>query len=141
MTPHDLIRLFAENWKHLRAWGRPLVEVEIKIVDARQNGHTGYCRPAARTLTICAGRELASNLDTALHELAHCAAPADTHHGPAWREAYAMAVQEVTGIGVPGARHDTYAAVRALGVEALREWTKTNASMQALVGIWKATRS
>lgn len=135
MTPQDIVRIFAENWKHLRAWGRPLTEVKISIVKSRNANDyaSGQCHPTLRKVIIRCGRELSPNLDTAIHELAHCVA--DDHHGPKWREVYARAIEEVTGIAIPGAADDTYQAVRALAVEALREWAMSNDSIKSLIQI------
>jgi hypothetical protein len=121
-----VVRTWAERWRSLRAWGRPLDEVTI-TVKRRPNGGitgTGLARPVKRQVIVRVGSSLVDGLVTVLHELAHVAVPAQEHHGDRWQAAYAAAVEEVTGIPVAygGEKADLdYAAHLAL-----RSWWRSS---------------
>lgn len=123
MKRTEAVKIFAEQWRHLKAWGRPLLEVFIKYEDYKR-GNYGICYPVERRCVIRVRADIPDSLDTVLHELAHAAVPAQEHHGAWWRKVYAQAVEEVTGRAIPAADSDDYCAVRALGTEALRAWWK-----------------
>lgn len=98
-----ILRTWAEHWRVLRAWGRPLEEVEIVFRDRIGVGSTGLaqrCGNGSRKAIIRAGSDLSDALVTILHELAHLSVLDRVGHGEAWRMCYADAVLEVTGIQI-----------------------------------------
>lgn len=123
MTRADAVRCWAERWRGLRAWGRPLEEVSIEIQPYRGQAQCGTAWPTQRrcVVRVGAGGHVVYDLETALHELAHCAAPGDEHHGPKWRRPLVAAVLEVTGIAVADDGQPFELLDRAC-VDALRAW-------------------
>lgn len=127
-----ILETWARDWRRLRAWRRPLDELEIKIV-GRQNhaepgkggaASTGRCSVIRRRVVVRAGSDLPDALATILHEYAHAAVPADVGHGPAWAERFADAVREVTGIAiVPDGKR---VEVDRAATEAVRVWWKAS---------------
>jgi hypothetical protein len=103
-----ILTTWAHHWRDLRAWGRPLEEITVKIT-GRDNhktpgcggvGSTGTAWPTKRDTVIRAGSDLPDALATILHEYAHLAAPGDVAHGLPWSSRFAAAVYEVTGIAI-----------------------------------------
>lgn len=133
-----ILRTWAEHWRVLRAWGRPLEEVEIVFRDRDGWGSTGLaqrCGNGDRTAIVRAGSDMADALVTILHELAHLAVLDHVGHGDAWRERYAEAVLEVTGIQI-----STEGAIRMVDYNAqgaLRSWWRTsgNEFAASLLGV------
>lgn len=99
----DILTTWADRWRALRAWGRPLTEVAIRVIPrrTRHGSVLGRAHPAWRQIEIRVSGDLVEDLATALHELAHVAAPAGAHHNEPWRRRFAAAVSEVTGITIP----------------------------------------
>jgi hypothetical protein len=118
-----IVRTWAERWRSLRAWRRSLDEVVIDVV-AHQRGPLGLAQPRARTLIIRVGTDVVDGLATALHELAHVAVPHGEAHGPAWRERFLLAAEEVTGRAL--AEPPTTELVDRAVVAALRVWWRAS---------------
>lgn len=127
-----ILETWARNWRTLRAWRRPLEEIDVVIKG--RNGFeepgcgalysSGVAYPVRRSCVIRAGADLPDALATILHEYAHLAAPASAHHGPAWSRRYAGAVLEVTGVYIcrEGPKHEIDFAATA----AVRAWWKSS---------------
>jgi hypothetical protein len=57
----------------------------------------GFAKPGHCVATVYITGNLAEDLSTVLHELAHLAAPGHEHHGERWRELFIAAVAEACG--------------------------------------------
>lgn len=115
-----VVETWADRWRSLKSWGRPLSEVETKVVSRKGSHSTGVAYPTRRTCRVRAGHDLPDALATVLHEYAHLAAPADAHHGIAWRSRFVEAVAEVTGIVL--STDGTIAHVDQAASEAVKTW-------------------
>ena len=118
-----IVRTWAERWRSLRAWRRPLDEVALEIVPWN-GGPLGKARPGTREVVVRVGADVVDALGTVLHELAHVAVPGGEAHGPAWRERYLVAVEEVTGR--PLADPSTAELLDRAAVAALRGWWRAS---------------
>jgi hypothetical protein len=78
------------------------------------------------TLYLDPGDHPVASLATALHELAHAAAPAQEGHGDRWRRLFAAAVEEVTGIAVALDDGHRYREVTYTVRDALAVWWKVS---------------
>jgi hypothetical protein len=92
-TYTDVVTHWARHWRTLAAWGAP-VPAAITIKHHEGQRRLGRARPYLCTAEILTTGDLADDLGTALHELAHLAAPGSEHHGKRWREIYARAAAE-----------------------------------------------
>lgn len=134
MTRREAVGVWAEKWRHLQAWGRPLEEVQIDLRRDDGRGRLGWCHQCSRRIVVKCRTDMVDTLDTVLHELAHAANPGEFEdHGERWREVYARAVEEVTGRAIPGAGAEDEVGVRALALEALRGWWRES----GLENVWK----
>jgi hypothetical protein len=94
---HRALAHYAQAWRSLRAWRAPLPTLVI-VEPYRGGGRLGVARCGLRTATVYATGDLAEDLSTVLHELAHLAAPlAARSHGSEWRALFVAAAREVTG--------------------------------------------
>jgi hypothetical protein len=121
----DAVQVWADRWRELRAWGRPLEEVEIVIRERSQKigtYSTGLAWPSRRRIVITAGADMPEALSVVLHELAHVAAPGRAHHGPQWRQIFARAVTEVTGVEVPVDQELRHQLVQRTAEDAVKHW-------------------
>jgi hypothetical protein len=93
----DVILHWSNTWRSLAAWGAPIpMRVELKPYKGQQFvGLAWSCQ--GRALVRVTG-DLAFDLGTALHELAHLAAPNAEHHGDRWREMFVAGVAEACGV-------------------------------------------
>ena len=101
VTIRDGVAVWVERWRGLRAWRRPLEEVEVRVRTRNSRCgqySTGKSVAARRTITITAGANMPDALATILHEYAHVAVPSGARHGEAWQQRFAEAVTEVTGV-------------------------------------------
>lgn len=99
-TAIDVVRAWLVTWRTLRAWRAPL-DVALAVEPYRGGRELGLARDSyctGRSATVWVTGHLAEDLSTALHELAHLAAPRSTHHGALWRETYAAGAQEALGL-------------------------------------------
>lgn len=92
--------LWADRWRTLRAWGRPLT-CTVRVRGPRQAA-LGYCWSRQQHVEVHprvgkAGM-IVDVLCTILHEYAHAAAPDAVKHRSAWQRIYAEAVREATGM-------------------------------------------
>lgn len=101
-SPEDVIRAWAERWKHLHCWTRRDLVSKAKMTAEPYNGQECLGRAWACRLEILVyvRDSLTDSLSTVLHELAHLDTPG-TSHGQPWKTSYARAVHEVTGILIP----------------------------------------
>lgn len=99
-TPHPLqiVRYWADRWRTLAAWCAELPAIVTVEMYAGQRllGRATY---ATRHAMVRVTGDLAEDLGTALHELAHLAAPVGTRHSKRWRVLYARAAAEAFGLG------------------------------------------
>lgn len=91
----------ATQWRSLRAWRAPLPA--LVVIDEYKDGdRLGFAKHKDRSahilLTGRSDRSLARDLTTALHELAHLAAPTFIKHELPWRELYVAGVVEALGL-------------------------------------------
>ncbi len=123
------VQIWAEKWRALRAWGRPLVEVDVTVRLRQGTCSTGMTWPLLREVVVRAGHDLPDALATVLHEYAHAAVPATEGHGEWWARRYAAAVIEVTGRPMPDTlaredekreQHDSL--IDYVARDALRAW-------------------
>lgn len=96
MNRTDVLKSWADQWRTLRAWGRNLEEVTFTFKPHRR-GPLGSACSVTRDAEIRETHDLADDLATILHELAHLAVPGCEQHGTRWRVAFSAAVKEVTG--------------------------------------------
>lgn len=96
---HELIvKNQLDRWRNLRAWGRSLDNVEIKVSAREYPKRAGTCWPELQKLVVYHQPGLVGlvgMLKTGLHEMAHAVEVKDGH-GFRWQEKYARAVTEVT---------------------------------------------
>jgi len=118
------LQVWAERWRGLKAWGRPLEEVTVEFRQRHAGNYaTGLAFPTLRRIVVTAP-DMTRGLTTLLHELAHVAVPGNEHHGTKWREAFVGAVTEVTGVYVT-----PVGSLRVLGDgvrAAVASWWKTS---------------
>ncbi len=95
MNPYHLesIQAYAERWRSLRAWGAQL-PMAIKVEKHKGQRVLGWANIGPCTTVIRCTGNLARDLTTALHELAHLAAPGQTGHGERWREMFVRGAAE-----------------------------------------------
>jgi hypothetical protein len=96
MTLVDVISHWAYNWRNLAAWGAQL-PATFKIVPHKGQQRLGRADCLKRTAEILVTGELAEDLATVLHELAHLAVPNYVQHEEPWREMFVAAVAEACG--------------------------------------------
>lgn len=97
MTPLDVIKSWAETWRSLAAWRAPLnVEITVKP-QPKHVRRLGTAQARQKTAIIYAIGDLAEDLGTALHEMAHLAAPVYVAHERPWREIFVAAATEALG--------------------------------------------
>jgi hypothetical protein len=93
MTTHEIVERYADQWRSLVAWGAPL-PMKIEVV-----AHKGTVNLGLAWSTLCKAKvrvtgNLARDLATLLHEMAHLAAPNSEHHGIQWKTVFARAAAE-----------------------------------------------
>lgn|GEM_PF-4711445 len=104
MTRADVLRSWAGKWRNLHAWRRPLPAV-VDVGKHRGERYVGLASPAECAALILDTGCLADGLKTALHELAHLAAPNRVAHGLAWARLYVAGAAEALGVEIdPGMR-------------------------------------
>lgn len=93
MKLDDVIAHWANTWRSLAAWGAP-IPMQVKLEPYKGTHYVGlaWCRQG-RALVRVTG-DLAFDLGTTLHELAHLAAPNSEHHGQRWRAIFVKGVAE-----------------------------------------------
>ncbi len=97
MKLDDVITHWANTWRSLSAWGAPVpMRVELKPYKGTRFVGLAWCYQG-RALGRVTGN-LAFDLGTALHELAHLAAPNAEQHGERWREMFVAGVAEACGV-------------------------------------------
>jgi len=99
-SDEQTVRYWASRWRQLVAWRRPLGHVTFATTPYKGRGVMGYARLATGVVMIELTGDVVEDLGTALHELAHFAAPR-SHHGESWQAMYAAAVLEVAGVVIP----------------------------------------
>lgn len=88
------VKTYADRWRSLRSWGAP-VSMEIGVEPYKGRGALGLARSVrGMAMVYCTGN-LARDLATAVHELAHLAAPNYVRHERPWREMFARAAAEI----------------------------------------------
>jgi hypothetical protein len=135
MTKSDIIKHWADAWRSLAAWGAP-IPMSIDIRRDNGCGVLGLARPAHGTAFVKDTGDLVGNLKTALHELAHLAAPSHTHHGIAWRELFTRGAAEALGVSVYN--FDLDVSLEALNdqvADAVREWLERSGQTVVLRAI------
>lgn len=97
-TQQDIVKHWTFTWRSLAAWRAPL-PMRITFKPLKRGGRS------VGTAWSCQGRavvkltgKLAYDLATALHEMAHLAAPNSEHHGEKWRELFVAATCEALGL-------------------------------------------
>jgi len=112
---------WAERWRTIRAWGRPLEEVAVAVRERKERvGSTGSAWPQRRGMVVRAGADMPDALETILHEYAHLAVSGAEHHGEEWSAMLAAAVLEVTGIAI--STDGTKSVTDHAATDALRVW-------------------
>jgi hypothetical protein len=129
----NLVQAWAERWRNLRAWGRPLTEIRPTVRKWSGRGRMGFAHTASRETVIFVpvdpvrGPDIPYTLSTVLHEYAHLSDPnTERHsdgHGESWKRRFAAAIEEVTGIGVITTGMDTR-AMDELCSETVKRWWK-----------------
>lgn len=100
MTNLDVVRHWLTRWRALRAWRAPL-DVALVVEPYRRGRALGLAHDGplcGRKATVYVTGHLAEDLATALHELAHLAAPRSEHHGALWRTTFAAGAEEALGL-------------------------------------------
>jgi hypothetical protein len=93
----DVIAHWANTWRSLSAWGAPVpMRIELKPHKGQRFVGLAWCYQGRALIRVTGN--LAFDLSTALHELAHLAAPNSEHHGERWREIYVAGVAEACGV-------------------------------------------
>lgn len=88
---------WVERIARLKAWGRPLDEVAVRLKERTTERSSGTAWPVERRIVVSIGTNPAFAISTIVHEFAHCAAPGDAHHGPAFKARFRDATIELTG--------------------------------------------
>jgi hypothetical protein len=93
----DVVSHWANTWRSLAAWKAPIpMQIEIKPYKGTRRVGVAWCYQGRANVYVTG--DLAFDLATALHELAHLAAPNSEHHGERWREIFVAAVAEACGV-------------------------------------------
>lgn len=93
LSGRDIFNYWAGRWRSLAAWGAPL-RMEIEVREYKGGATLGWAWAGRGECVVRLTGDLARDLGTALHELAHLAAPSYVHHERPWREMYARAAGE-----------------------------------------------
>ena len=97
MKLDDVVTHWANTWRSLAAWKAPIpMAITIKPYKGTRRVGVAWCRQGRANVYVTGN--LAFDLATALHELAHLAAPNSEHHGERWREIFVAAVAEACGV-------------------------------------------
>lgn len=97
MKLDDVVTHWADTWRSLAAWGAPIpMRVTVKPYKGTQRVGVAWCYQGRANVYVTG--DLAFDLATALHELAHLAAPNSEHHGERWKLIFAKAVGEACGV-------------------------------------------
>lgn len=96
MKQEDVVVHWANQWRSLRAW-RATIPMVI-TVEPYKRGYLGKAWSHRGDAKIRLTGKLHIDLATALHELAHLAAPNSEAHGMHWRELFVAATAEALDI-------------------------------------------
>jgi hypothetical protein len=89
----ESVKAYADRWRSLRSWGAPL-DMLIRVEAHKGGKYLGLAKSyACAAIVYCTG-SLALDLATAVHEMAHLAAPDSEKHGRRWREVFVRAAAE-----------------------------------------------
>ena len=96
ITKLDVFNRWAGEWRSLAAWGAPL---HINLTIKPYNGQRllGWAYPHRGDCVVRLTGDLPRDLATALHEMAHLAAPSYVMHELPWRQMFARAAGEALG--------------------------------------------
>ena len=97
MKLDDVIKHWANQWRSLAAWSAPIpMQVNVKPHKGTRRVGVAWCYQGRANVYVTGN--LAFDLATVLHELAHLAAPNSEHHGERWKAIFARAVAEACGV-------------------------------------------
>ncbi len=134
MTLTDVVTHWAHVWRHLTAWGAPVPATFT--IKPYKKGRLGLAHPHVCTAEIRVTGILGEDLSTALHELAHLAAPGYEHHGDRWRDVYIRAAAEALGCDVHSFDVDVgISALDAQVREAVDRWLVRSGQLTVLTAI------
>lgn len=102
MRTTDVIRHYADRWRTLAAWRAHLPALVAIRKMAPGQRRMGLAHPDECRAIVYVSGDLAEDLATVIHELAHLAAPNHANHGEQWCELFIAATAEVTGLEAEG---------------------------------------
>jgi hypothetical protein len=97
MKLDDVVTHWANTWRSLAAW-KASIPMRIDVKPYKGTRRVGVAWSCEGRANVYVTGNLAFDLATALHELAHLAAPDSEHHGDRWREIFVAAVAEACGV-------------------------------------------
>jgi len=92
----DVIQHWADRWRSLSAW-RAVIPMRITVSTRKTTHRSGTAWSHEGRAVVYASGNLAYDLATVLHELAHLAAPNSEHHGEHWCKLFVAAAVEALG--------------------------------------------
>lgn len=96
MKQLDVIQHWADRWRSLSAW-RAVIPMRIACKMRKTKRRAGTAWSHEGRAVVYVSGNLAYDLATVLHELAHLAAPNSEHHGEHWRKLFVAAAVEALG--------------------------------------------
>ncbi len=135
MKQQDVIQHWADRWRSLSAWRAAIpMRITVKTRKTKRRAGTAWSHEG-RAIVYLSGN-LAYDLATALHELAHLAAPNSEHHGEQWCKLFVAAAVEAFG-GPNDYEIDdiNYSELDAQVEDACRAWLKRTGQADVLRAI------
>lgn len=135
MKQQDIIQHWADRWRSLSAW-RALIPMRITLKTRKTKRRSGTAWSHEGRAVVYLTNNLAYDLATVLHELAHLAAPDSEHHGEHWRKLFVAAAVEALG-GPDDYEIDdvNYGELDAQVEDAVRAWLKRTGQGAVLAAI------
>lgn len=138
ITREQVLRKWFAEWTRLPAWGRSLAGVTLEISNQHHPERLGTCWTERQHITIYRsnrdGHNMAVELDTLIHEMAHAATCAA--HDVRWQTCYSRAIREVTKIAIPRAAAN-YLSIQKAGEAAVKSWWVSSGNDF----LWKVARA
>lgn len=96
ITRRDVFNRWVQEWRSLAAWGAPIT-INLRVEEHKGQSILGLAWSHRGNCMVRLTGDLPRDLATALHEIAHLAAPDSVHHELPWRQMYARAAGEALG--------------------------------------------
>jgi RES domain-containing protein len=141
VTQLDVLKHWADRWRSLRAWRAPIAMQLTFKLQRKNSSRAGTAWSHQGRAVVYLTGDLAYDLATALHELAHLAAPDSEHHGTHWRTLFVAAAVEACGGSADDYEIDDveYGELDAQVEDTVRTWLKQTGQAAILGAIGVAS--